>query len=780
MIRNNNYFKIHPWKIVEDKFNEDKLNLSETIFSIGNGYIGIRGSFEEGYFDTKNSSIKGTYINGFYETHSIYYSEGAYGYAKNNQTILNITDGTCIKLYIDDEEFSMNYGKIIDYKRELLFKDGIMHRQLIWESPKGKKVSISIKRLVSLVNKNLASICYSVKPLNFSGDITIISSLDGDVKNQQKSDDPRVGSQLKGINLNIKKKLCGNKYGILVQTTKKSGLYLSCGMCNELKSSNQYTMSNNAKDYSVDCKYKIHAKKDKEIILNKYISYISSDKSDINRLISNTSDLLGDAKEKGFNNILYEQQEYLEEYWNKSDIIIEGDDSLQQGVRFNQYHLLQSVGRDGKTSIAAKGLTGEGYEGHYFWDTEIYVLPFFLYIVPDISKKLLEYRYNILETARKRAREMSHEKGALYPWRTISGEECSSYYPAGTAQYHINADIIYALKQYVDVTNDIKFLFDYGAEMVFETARSWIELGSFIPEKDNKFCINCVTGPDEYTAIVNNNFYTNSMAKFNLEYAYNIAKKLSKDYLQKYQEIKDKINLTEEEIEEWKTAYQNMYINNDKSGVIPQDDTFLEKEVWDFDNTSKEKYPLLLHYHPLVIYRHQVCKQADVVLALFLLSNQFSKQDKKINFDYYEKITTHDSSLSHCIYSIMASEIGYHKKAYNYFLQTVRLDLDNYHNNTQHGVHIACMAGSWMCIIFGFGGMRFHNNRLSFEPSIPQNWNRYKFKIQIRGSLLDVEVNKNEVVYNLIRGEKLEFYHKTRKVSLSNKEKISIMHKIGS
>ncbi|MBU3180191.1 glycoside hydrolase family 65 protein [Clostridium psychrophilum] len=432
------------------------------------------------------------------------------------------------------------------------------------------------------------------------------------------------------------------------------------------------------------------------------------------------------------------------------------------------FHLLQSSGRDGKTNIPAKGLSGEGYEGHYFWDTEMYMIPFFNNNSPNVSRKLLEYRFGILDKSRQRALQMGYKKGALYAWRTINGDECSAYYPAGTAQYHINADIAFSIKKYMEVTEDKEFLIQFGAEMLFETARFWIQLGGFVERKGNKFCINCVTGPNEYTAMVNNNCYTNLMAKENLKYTYEVAVWMKDSYLEVYKDLSKKINLEENELFLWKRAADQMFIPYDeKLKIYMQDDSFLNKEVWDFKNTPKENYPLLVHYHPLTIYKYQVCKQADTVLAEFLLNHKFSKEQKKRDYDYYEAITTHDSSLSMCIFSIMANEVGYHKKAYNYFMKTARMDLDNIQGNTKDGIHAANMAGTWMGIVNGFAGMRTHDGVLSFTPYLPDKWEAYSFKVNYKNRTINVNVNKTGVEYKLLYGANILIIDSGNKIELT-------------
>jgi trehalose/maltose hydrolase-like predicted phosphorylase len=399
----------------------------------------------------------------------------------------------------------------------------------------------------------------------------------------------------------------------------------------------------------------------------------------------------------------------------------------------------------------------------------MYIIPAFLVNYPDISRNLLKYRYHTLDKARERARQLSHPKGALFPWRTINGEECSTYFLAGTAQYHINADIAFAVKRYVEATADTDFLIRYGAEILFETARVWADLGAFIPRKGNKFCINGVTGPDEYTALVNNNCYTNLMAQENLWYAYEVAKWLQDSQADEYNRLAGAINLTEDEIAFWKHAADNMYIPyDDELGLYKQDDSFLDKVPWAFEATPPENHPLLIHYHPLVIYRHQVCKQADLVLALFLLSHRFTPTEKRVNYDFYERLTTHDSSLSTCIFSIVASDIGYREKAYQYFLGTARMDLDDLHGNVKDGIHAANMAGTWMCLVHGFAGTRLYDGSLNFRPYLPQGWQEYSFKITYRNALLEVTIRQTTVLYNLLEGTQLELTHYGEKVALEH------------
>lgn len=757
-------YPMDGWQIIEDKFSADNNYKNESIFALGNGYIGLRGDYEENYKWGSDKGCPGTYINGFYDTKAIEYGEPYFGSAQESQTMLNVANGKVIKLYVGDEEFDMRKGEIIEYKRVLDLKEGVLKRHVLWCSGTGRKVSIDIIRMASMTDRNLAAISYEVIPINFSGIVSVASYLDGDVSNHSSENDPRVGAGFKGRILKVKKIESEENYGQIIQETSNTKFELACAMENNIETSCEYDKENICEEFRSGIIYRFNAEKGSKIRLDKYISYITSLDSDKDEIGCKAYHIVSDAKKKGFWNILKEQHELMKKFWQRADISVEGDVAVQQSIRFNMFHLFQSAGRDGKTSIAAKGLTGEGYGGQYFWDTEIFIHPFFLYTCPHIAKKFLEYRYSTLDDARERARQLSL-KGALFSWRTIAGEECSAYFPAGTAQYHIDADIAYAVIKYIDATEDMDFLTDCGAEILFETARMWVSLGSFIEHKENKFCINCVTGPDEYTAIVNNNYYTNLMAKINLQYAYDAAMWMKENRPEEFLKLAHKTGFNIKEADSWKKAADNMYLPYDKStGIYLQDDAFLDKEPWNFENTPKDKYPLLLHYHPLVIYRHQVCKQADMILAMFLSGHKFSLEDKKKNLDFYEKLTTHDSSLSECVFSIACSEAGYHDKAYRYFNDTIRMDLDDFHGNTKDGVHMANMAGAWMCIVNGFAGMRTHDGILEFKPYLPDKWVKYSFKINYKNRLILITIDKKGADYQLLEGDDIEIINDGKKL----------------
>ncbi|AOY53551.1 glycosyl hydrolase family 65 protein [Clostridium perfringens] len=766
-------YKIEPWNITEEEFLLKNNYRNETTFSLANGYIGTRGTFEEAYDFDVETGLEGNFVNGFYESEHIRYGEWNFGFPTESQSLLNLPNAKIIKLFIEDEEFSMLTGEIEDYKRVLHMKEGRITRDLIWVSPKGKKVKISISRFVSFNNKNLMEIRYKVTPLNFSGNLKFISAIDVNVENHTRKTNPLVdygpfGKRLANDYIDsIKDELYYE--GI----TLNSELSIACGALNKISSEN--FIRKNFKNYELcGVSYEFYAKENEEIILDKFIAYSTSLDMNCEKLHGFIKAILSDAEEQGYIEAEREQKEYVEEFWRTADVIIEGDDALQQGIRFNLFHLMQSAGRDGKTGMGAKGLSGEGYEGHYFWDTEMYVLPVFVYTKPDLAKKLLDYRYFTLDKARERARVLGHDKGALYPWRTINGGEASTYFPLGTAQYHINADIAYAFKLYVDVNDDFHYLKDKAAEVLCETARVWADVGSFSEYVGNKYCICAVTGPDEYNAIVDNNFYTNLMARENLRDAIWALNKIKEKDKLSYDSLVKKIDLKDEEIEYWKKIIENMYFPYDeKRGVYPLDDGFMKRKPWDDSKIPKEKRHLLYeNYHPLFIFRQRMSKQADAILAMYLHSNLFSINELRRNYDFYQEVTLHHSSLSTCIFGILASQIGYDEEAYKYFSQSARMDLDDYHNNFYAGIHAANMAGTWQGIVNGFAGLRTNKGILELNPTIPKEWNAYSFKIFYKKNLLEIKISKDEIEIRLLEGENLELYVYGEKVYIENLSEI--------
>ncbi|NLJ74178.1 MAG: glycoside hydrolase family 65 protein [Firmicutes bacterium] len=748
-------YPFDEWKIVETKFEPRFNHRSESIFSLGNGYMGMRGTLEEG-IPGDVQSTPGIYINGIYETEPIIYGEFMACQPQEYQSMINITDWRSLRVSVENEEFSLFQGTVRDYARTLDLKQGVLTRKLIWTSPQGRQLRIVFERFISQSNQHLALMRCAVTPLNFSGTITIRSSVNGDVNNFH---------HLRDKALQVLSTTCTNEGGAVISETKNSGFTIGCGVTH--RTYPKVPIMGSATTTSLEFIAKFQGKPDQTLFFHKFIAVSTSRETHPQKLQSFVLDLAEERAEQGWEKNKQAHINVLAKYWEDTDIQIEGDPALQQGFRFNALQLLQSTGRDGKTNIAAKGLTGEYYEGHYFWDTETYIIPFFLYSQPELVRKLLEYRYSILDPARQNARRMRN-KGALFAWRTINGHEASGNFLGSTVQYHINAAVAYAIHKYVEATDDFDFLAEKGAEILFETARCWADRGVFLESRGGRYCINEVCGPDEYKPGVNNNCYTNYMAQFNLYLALKAGHILKERFPEQYKLLVDKLDLNEEEFKQWEKCADLMYLPFDPElGIFPQDDSFLDKDPIDIDSIPYEDIPLVANWHPLVIWRYQVIKQADVILLLFLLGDQFTLEEKKANFDFYEPRTTHDSSLSPAIYSIIASEVGYYDYAYNYFMQTARLDLDDYNKNVWQGIHTACMAGSWMCVVNGFAGVRTYGGKLWFKPYLPDKWSRYSFKIKFRGCQVKVVVEKETTSYTLLVGDTLEIMHNEQPVTLT-------------
>jgi len=769
-------FPVDEWSVIESRFSPRYLEQSETIFTLANGYMGIRGAFEEGRPVFQN----GTFINGFHETTPIAYGERAYGFADNSQTMLNVADAKCLRLFVDDEPFIPEHANLLRFERILNMKEGHLERIALWETPAGKQVEIRSIRLVSFEHRHLASIDYQVVIHNADAPIVLISEmrLPSDVlgeKTRQTSPgsmdaiklDPRRAKKFNKRVLLPELQQCEDERVILGHKTQNSNMTIACGMDHAVQTDCAYTAETHCQEDLAGITYTISARPGKVFRLTKYISYHTSHNAPASDLSDRVKRTLVRSKTNGWKTLCDSQREFVDDFWRRSDVRIKGDMRVQQSVRWNLFQLLQASARVEGTGIGARGLTGQTYEGHYFWDTEIYLLPFLIYTAPRIASNLLRFRHSMLTAARRRAEQVG-EKGALFPWRTINGEEASAYYAAGTAQYHINADIVHAMRKYAQMSGDESFIEGDGAEILVETARLWLSLGFHSERKDGQFCINGVTGPDEYNTVVNNNLYTNLMARENMNYAAEVMTLMKKEKPERYAAIVDKTGFSPEEAEDWRRAAENMYIPYDKKlGIHLQDDTFFEKQSWDLDSEPAEHFPLLLHYHPLVIYRHRVIKQADVVLAMFLLGDAFSAEEKRRNFDYYDPLTTGDSSLSVCIQSIIAAENGYNELAFKYFRYAVLMDLADIGGNVRDGVHVASIGGTWMAIVYGLAGMRDLGGVLSFNPRLPIQWEGMSFPLTVRGSELVVEIVQNRVTYTVRKGKELTLLHQGREVTIA-------------
>lgn len=742
-------YPITPWDIIETEFKVENNYRNETTFALSNGYIGTRGTFEENYDFDIETGLEGNFINGFYEQEPIRYGEWNFGFPTESQSLLNLPNVKTVRFYIEDELFDMRQGTISNYQRVLHMKEGTLERNLIWTSPNGKRVQIRTERMVSFVKKNWMEQLYEITLLDSNSQITFVSELDADIENHTRKTNPLVDYGPFGRRLYPDKIEADQEILFYQGTTKNSNLTMACGCFHKILAEN-YTLQASKSEFKAEFTYKLEAKKQVPVRVEKYIAYTSTLDEPKEQLEEFIKKELEESKNIGYEKIRQMQITYMHNFWEGADIQIDGDNALQQGLRFNLFHIMQGAGRDGKTGMGAKGLTGEGYEGHYFWDTEMYVLPVLVFTDPALAKSLLHFRFATLEQAKERARILGHQKGALYPWRTINGTEASTYYPLGTAQYHINADIAYAFWLYYTVTKDYDFLKEEAVEVLCETARVWADVGSFAKCKGNRYCICCVTGPDEYNALVDNNFYTNLMARENLRAALK-ALEIIKEDKESYNKLIHKIGLTDDECILWQKIMKKMYLPYDEQlGIYPQDDGFLMRKQWDDSKIPEEKRHLLYeNYHPLFVFRQRMSKQADAILGFYLHSNFFTKEEIKKNYDFYQTVTLHHSSLSTCIFGIVACQIEYYEEAFRYFTESARMDLDDYHNNFYAGIHAANMAGTWQAMVNGFAGMRVNNGKLEFHPFLPDSWNGYRFLITYQRSRLEVNVSKGEVMVTL-------------------------------
>ena len=747
------------WRVVESRFSPDHTDQAETFLSLSNGYLGVRGTFEEG----RPGLTPGTFINGFHETWPIEHAEDAFGLARTGQTIVNVPDATVLALYVDDEPLFLPVARLNAYDRVLDMSKGTLTRELVWSTPSGKHVRVRSERLVSLEWRHLLAIRFEVTVLDHPAPVVISSQVvnhqDGALSAESsRSFDPRLARVFAARVLNSRL-VAGEDHRLLLgyQTTN-SGMTLGVGVDHLIETDNHHQTNVEVDPDLAKVVVSLDAQPGVPISITKYAAYHTSRSVPAPRLVERAARTLDRAMRVSFGRLLEDQEANLTRFWDRADITVkasgEHNERLQQAVRWNLYQLAQATWRAEGSGIPAKGLTGQAYDGHYFWDTEVYIAPFLAYTQPRIARNLLRFRYSMLEGARERARTVS-QSGALFPWRTINGEEASAYYQAGTAQYHINADVAYAIRRYVDVRGDVGFLSEVGGEILIDTARLWEDLGFY--GADGNFHIHSVTGPDEYATVVNDNAFTNLMARFNLDYAASSVRQMQKERPAAYAALAAETDLQPDEVEDWERAAATMYIPFDQGRQInPQDDSFLAREVWDLDATPPENFPLLLHYHPLVIYRFQVLKQADIVLAMLLLGNEFTVEQKRRNFEYYDPLTTGDSSLSAAVQSIVAAEIGEQAKAVEYFHYTLWTDLGDVAGNTSDGVHIAATGGVWMALVFGFAGVRDFDGELSFDPNLPPSWEHLEIPLRFRDRQLRITLTQDEERFAIIEGDPLE------------------------
>ena len=766
---------VDPWFLVRRGLEGAGAAQDESLFALANGALGVRGGIEEA-----GSPTQGSFLAGVWERTGIEYHERFSGFAKNTDTRVPVADGTRILLSLGDTPARPEQGEWLDFARVLDLRHGCLWRSLRWRAPSGATLEIQAERIVALDTPGLLAIRYRVRSMDYTGPLTLESAIDTARVAIEQGADPRIGTRVDG-GLTTQDAVAEEELAWIRQQTTHSGIRVVCGQRHALPGGTLNFRDAARKTNGVSQTYVGQLSPGGEVTLEKYVAYAWSQPngSESNTaLLANVDATLRQAVSAGYASLAQQQTHTLERFWRDVDLAIVGDADTEQALRLNLFHVYQSTSRDGNASVAAKGLTGEGYEGHYFWDAEAFMLPALVGVAPELARGMLEYRYRTLNGARLHAREMNHPRGALYPWRTIGGDECSAYFPSGSAQYHINAAIAWAIRLYVDASGDEAFLLSHGAEILFETARLWLDLGHFNPRRDGAFCIHEVTGPDEYSALVDNNHYTNRMAQRHLRDAAAVADWMATMHPAEYAALVARIDLQADEAAQWLLAAQAMYLPVDaRLGIFPQDDGFLDKpRLPALTGNAQNKQPLLLQLHPLSIYRHQVCKQADVLQALMLSGEQVDNDAKRRNFDYYEGVTVHDSTLSASTFAVMAAEIGYADKAYQYFLETLRVDLDDLHGNAAHGVHLAAMAGSWLALTWGFGGLRVRDGQPALAPQLPSAWKSYRFGLRWRDAHLRVDVDGDGVLYTLTNGVALTFLHDGRPQQLHAGQSLRLPH----
>jgi alpha,alpha-trehalose phosphorylase len=737
-------FPVEPWTLRETSLSLDHLPQTESAFTLANGHLGLRGNLDEG----EPFGIPGTYLAGFYEEHALPSAEPGYGDPEAGEAVVNVTNGKIVRLLVEDEPFDIRYGTLVSHERILDLRAGVLRRSAEWASPTGRLVRVSTVRLVSLTQRAIAAIRYEVEPVEGPLPVVIQSEIVANEALPSGSGDPRAPSQSPTALLPEDSQATEMR-AVLVHSTRASHLRVAAAMDHAID-------GNSGTDVEVEhyadlarVTVATDAAPGAPVRLVKFLAYGWSGQRSIPAMRDQVAAALASARHIGWEGLLEEQRSYLDEFWEGADVELDGDDELQQAVRFCLFHVLQAGARGETRPIAAKGLTGPGYEGHTFWDTEAFVLPVLTYTAPRAVGDALAWRHRTLDAARERARQLGL-RGAAFPWRTIAGSECSGYWPAGTAAFHINADIADAVARYHAASGDEDFERAAGTDLLVETARLWRSLGHLDPS--GVFRIDGVTGPDEYSAIADNNVYTNLMAQRNLLKAADAA--------ERHPERAAELGVNSEEVSDWRKAAATTHVPYDRSlQVHPQANGFTFHELWDFEGTRPEQYPLLLHFPYFDLYRKQVVKQADLVLAMHLRGDAFTFDEKARNFAYYERLTVRDSSLSACTQAVLACELGHLDLAYAYLRETALIDLDDLQHNTRDGLHIASLAGCWIGAVAGLGGLRDHDGRLSFKPRLPPSLRRVAFRLGFQGRQLIVEVVPAQASYSLLHGEALELSH---------------------
>ena len=736
-------FEVHPWRLQWSGLRVDMLARTESLFALSNGHIGLRGTFEEG----EPTVLPGSYLNGFYELRGLPYAESGYGYPESGQTVVNVTNGKIILLLVEDEPMDLRYGTTESHTRTLDFRTGTLQRETVWTSPTGRTVRIRSERLVSFTKRAIAAIHYEVEPLSEDMTLVLQSDLLANEPIPVPGNDPRLAAALDSPLVSDMADSRGYS-AVLAHHTRNSELYMAAGMDHILDLPSDAETSIRADGDLARLTVSATVPRGQKLTLTKYIGYGWSARRSVPALGAQGEAALALAVDTGWDKLVAEQTAYLDDFWHDADIELDGDPELQQAVRFALFHVLQAGARGESRAIPAKGLTGPGYDGHAFWDTESFVLPMLTYTLPVAASQELRWRHATMDKAKARAAELA-QKGAMFPWRSINGDECSGYWPAGTAGVHVSADIANAVARYLNATNDEQFDVECGVELLVETARLFSGIGHF--DMNGEFRIDGVTGPDEYTAIVNNNVFTNLAVQQNLRDAVAAVRRQP--------EVARRLAVTDEETARWEACADAMCIPYDKQLDIHQQcESFTLLGQWDFE-ASKDRYPLLLNYPYYDLYRKQIVKQADLVFAMYTRGDAFDDNAKKRNFDYYYPLTVRDSSLSACCEAVVAAEVGYLDLAYDLMCESVFTDLHDLHANVESGLHIAALAGAWMDCVAGFGGMRDFGGNITFAPRLPKRLTYMSFRMIVRDSSIVVAIDRETATYRLLSGSSITLAH---------------------
>jgi alpha,alpha-trehalose phosphorylase len=762
---NHPHYPVEPWGLRECALDLDVLGQSESLFALSNGHIGMRGNLDEG----EPYGTPGTYLNSVYERRPLPYGEAGYGDPESSESVINVTNGKVFRLLVDDEPFDIRYGTVLDHERRLDFRAGTLTRTVTWRSPADATVRIRSVRLVSLSQRSVAAIRYEVEAVDSPLRVVLQSELVANEFVPEIEGDPRVAAALENPLVGEEHVSDGYR-ALLLHRTKQSGLRVGAAMDHEVDGPEGTASLSEGIDDVARLTLTSELAAGERLQVTKYLAYGWSAQRSRPALHDQVVAALASARSTGWDDLLKGQKATLDTFWSGADIDIDGDPEVQQAVRFALFHVFQATYRAERRPIAAKGLSGTGYDGHTFWDTETFVLPMLTYTYPPAVKDALEWRRSTLEQAEERARQLGFN-GAAFPWRTISGHECSSYWPAGTAAFHVNSDIAAAAVRYLDATSDVEVERSTALELLVATARLWRSLGHH--DAEGRFRIDGVTGPDEYSAIANNNVFTNLMAARNMLEAARLAAR--------HGDVAERLGVSVEEVASWRDAGEKIFIPYDERlGVHPQSEGFTNLDRWDFTQTSADQYPLFLHFPYFDIYRKQVLKQPDLVFAMYLCHDAFSADEKLRNFAYYDAITVRDSSLSACVQAILAAEVGALGLAYDYLGEAALIDLDDREHNTRDGLHLASLAGTWSALVAGFGGLRFRDGRLYFAPRLPEEITRLRFNLRYRGRRLSATIEQDHATYELLEGEAMTVFHHGDRVDLHDHPVDAVLPPLGA